>query len=120
MVLVDTSVWIDHFRLGLPALSEALVKGTVLLHPVVVGELATGNLKNRASTLADLRRQPMAVEGRFEECLHFIEVNRLHGVGVGWNDIQLLVSAKLSGVPLWSSDRKLVETARNLRLSFTP
>ncbi len=119
MVLVDTSVWIDHFRSGVPALAEALVNGMVLLHPVVIGELATGNLKHRDATLADLRRQPMASEGTFEECLHFIEAHRLHGLGVGWNDIQLLVSAGLSRTPLWSTDRRLADTAKRLRLDFT-
>lgn len=120
MVLVDTSVWIDYFRSGVPALADALRCDRVLLHPVVIGELATGNLKHRAATLADLRRQPLAAEGTFEECLHFIEMHHLHGRGIGWNDVQLLVSARLSSVQLWSTDRRLAETAKYLGLDFTP
>ncbi len=93
MVLVDTSVWIEHFRSGVPALADALLRDMVLLHPVVIGELSTGNLKHRTATLADLRRQPLATMS--------------------------LVSAKLSSVPLWSTDRRLAETAKHLSLDFT-
>lgn len=96
------------------------MNGMVLTHPIVIGELATGNLKHRTTTLADLCRQPMAAEGGFEECLHFIETHRLYGMSVGWNDIQLLVSARLSSVPLWSTDRRLADAAKHLRLDFTP
>ncbi len=116
MVLVDTSVWIEHFRSGVPALVEALASGMVLIHPAVIGELATGNLKRRAATLADLWRQPMAVEGSLVECLHFIETHRLHGLGIGWNDVQLLVSARLSHALLWTTDRRLAATAARLHL----
>ena len=120
MVLVDTSVWIAHFRSGVPALAEALERRLVLLHPVVIGELATGNLCNRGQTLADLRRLPAAEIGSFAECMVFIETRRLFGCGIGWSDIQLLVSASLSHAPLWSVDKRLAGAAHQLGLLHTP
>jgi predicted nucleic acid-binding protein len=118
MRLVDTSVWIDHFRRPVPSLAKALSRQMVLTHSVVIGELATGNLRNRPRTLADLRSLPRTRETRFEECLHFIETHRLFGKGLGWDDVQLLASAMLDSVPLWSTDKRLHDTAAALGLAF--
>lgn len=120
MVLVDTSVWIAHFRSGLPSLAEALGRELVLAHPIVIGELATGNLQNRTQTLADLRRLPHAEIGTFEECLYFIETHKHYGLGIGWSDIQLLVSAMISRTPLWTLDKRLAESARELEILYLP
>jgi predicted nucleic acid-binding protein len=114
MVLVDTSVWVDHFRRGVPELVDALSRNAVLIHPIVIGELAAGNLGHRARVLEDLRRLPLADEASFDECLHFIEAHRLHGRGLGWNDIQLLASARLSRARLWTIDKRLREVAEAL------
>jgi predicted nucleic acid-binding protein len=119
MVLVDTSVWIAHFRNGLPALADALVHQFVLLHPVVIGELATGNLRHRGQTLAYLRQLPQVEIGTFNECLQFLETHQLFGRGIGWNDLHLLVSATLSHAPLWTLDKRLADAATEMGLCYT-
>lgn len=118
MILVDTSVWIEHFRRNEPHLSELLEVQRVAAHQVVLGELATGNLKNRNQTLADLRTLPIATTADFDECLGFIELQHLHGRGLGWNDIQLLASAKLDRIPLWSFDKRLHTAAQSLGVAY--
>lgn len=111
MILADTSVWVEHFRQGAPELTLLLGEGLVSIHPVVLGELSVGNLLRRQQTLADLRRLPRATSGTADECLAFIERNTLYGRGIGWNDVQLLVAAKLSGHSLWSLDVRLAAAA---------
>src|SRR2546428_11179211 len=71
MILVDTSVWIDHFRKGSSLLAELLSEASVLIHPFVIGELACGNLKNRTRILGDLQALPSAVSAAHEEVLRF-------------------------------------------------
>ena len=117
MVLVDTSVWIAHFRHREPALSDLLVEGEVLVHPFVTGELACANMKNRAAILSDLRALPAAVAASDPEVLHFIEDRRLWGRGLGWVDVHLLASALLSHSRLWSIDKPLGAAANELGLS---
>jgi len=119
MILADTSVWVQHFRRGLPEFAAALQSAQISTHPVVLGELATGNITDRSRTLAALRILPRTQEGTAPECLEFIEVHRLYGRGVGWNDIQLLVAARLSGDPLWSLDARLAATAVELGAAYT-
>lgn len=116
MILADTSLWVQHFRRGVPDFAAALAQHQISMHPVVLGELATGNLRNRAATLADLRRLARVAVGTAEESLAFIETHSLHGSGLGWNDVQLLVAARLSGQPLWSLDSRLAATAVSLAL----
>jgi len=120
MILADTSVWIDHFRHSEPRLVEALVLQEVVMHPLVIGELATGNLRARAQILTDLRALPAASEASFPECLHFLESRKLYGKGIGWIDIQLLASAVLGSFRLWSSDKRLRDAARSLGFAFDP
>ena len=117
MVLVDTSVWISHFRVGNPQLKDLLVNGRVVCHPFIVGELACGNLRNREEILAFLRALPMAITADHEEILRFIEMHRLMGKGLGYVDVHLLASALLSGIDFWTKDRNLEETARRLNIS---
>ncbi len=119
MILADTSVWVQHFRRGVPDLATALRNGQISIHPVVLGELASGNLAKRAQTLAALRSLPRTKTGTTEECLDFIETHALHGRGVGWNDLQLLVAARLSGHPLWSLDARLAAAAVELGVAHT-
>lgn len=111
MNLVDTSVWVAHFRKGEPALAKLLSEGLVLAHPFVVGELACGNLKNRARILNDFEALPSAVIALHEEVMRLIEERKLWGLGVGWIDVHLLASALLSDCPLWTLDRTLVRAA---------
>jgi hypothetical protein len=95
----------------------ALQEGQISIHPVVLGELATGNLAKRAQTLAALRTLPRCEVGTSEECLEFIEEHKLHGRGMGWNDVQLLVGARLAGYPLWSLDTRLASAAEELGIA---
>lgn len=118
MILADTSVWVDHFRRGSAQFARRLENAEIAMHTVVLGELATGNLRGRRETLATLQRLPRAHEGRFGECLTYIEVHRLYGRGLGWNDIQLLVAAELNHMLIWSLDRELAGAAEKRRLRY--
>jgi predicted nucleic acid-binding protein len=117
MVLVDTSVWIRHFREGYPALADQLSEGRVLMHPFVIGELACGNLKNRSAVLSDLHALPRANSASNAEVQHLVEYRKLWGRGLGWVDVHLLASAVLSDCGFWTLDKGLREVARNLRLT---
>jgi predicted nucleic acid-binding protein len=117
MVLVDTSVWVEHFRQHQPALATLLTDASVLTHPSVIGELACGNLKNRTAILQDLNALPCALCASDEEVVRLIEDRRLWGRGVGWVDAHLLASALLSNCPLWTLDKRLDQATRDVGLS---
>jgi hypothetical protein len=119
MILVDTSVWIEHFRRDLSRLAELLDRGAVLMHPFVLGELACGNLSSRRETLRLLGNLPPAPKGSDAEVLRFIESHRLMGKGIGFVDAHLLASVALAAdARLWTRDRRLGEVAKRLRLGF--
>jgi predicted nucleic acid-binding protein len=119
MILVDTSVWIDHLRRGDQALAAALEAGQVLMHPFIVGELACGNLQRRAEILALLRALPGAPVATDDEALGFIERRELMGRGIGYVDVHLLASAALAATArLWTRDRRLAAVASDLALAF--
>lgn len=118
MILAALSVWVQHFRRGVPDLVAALGQNQISIHSVVLGELATGNLKKRAQTLAALGKLPRARIGSTEECLHFIETHVLFGRGIGWSDVQLLVAARLSRQMLWSLDARLAAAAVELQVAY--
>jgi predicted nucleic acid-binding protein len=117
VVLVDTSVWVAHLRQGAIGLEAFLHDGLVVCHPFIVGELACGNLQNRSEILSLLQRLPGAIRAGHEEVLQFIEHDGLMGKGLGYIDIHLLASARLTGVPLWTLDKKLNEVAKKLGLA---
>jgi predicted nucleic acid-binding protein len=116
-VLVDTSVWINHFRASNAALDELLDEGGVSTHPFVLGELACGSLKHRAEILRLIAALPFTPVATHEEVLTLIERQRLHGAGLGWIDMHLLASARLGRQSLWSADRRLRNTADRLGLN---
>ena len=118
MVLVDTSVWIAHFRQGVAALARELEEGRVASHPAVIGELACGALRHRATTLDLLGRLPRAIVATDDEALRFLEHHRLFGQGLGWTDVHLLAATALSRCQLWTLDQRLLEAGRRLRLVF--
>lgn len=118
MILVDTSVWIDHFRHVEPQLVDLLGKSQVLVHAVIIGELACGKIKARAQTLHLLRCLPAATQASDEEALQFLERNALYGRGIGWVDMQLCASAKLTGAKLWSRDKRLKQVANELGFGY--
>lgn len=114
MILVDTSVWIDHLRADDRQLAGLLLEEQVLCHPFVVGEIACGALKRRREILALLRNLPHAPVVADEEVRHFIEARALMGSGLGWVDVHLLASARLAGERLWSKDHRMAQVARRL------
>ena len=121
MILVDTSVWIDHFRASNLALVRLLGEGEVLTHPFVIGELTLGNLRDRTSVLEALRQMPLATPATDDEVLGFIETHRLHGLGIGYIDAHLLASARLTpGSRLWTRDQRLAAVAERLDLRAEP
>jgi len=117
MVLVDTSIWVDHFRQGVSLLDDLLTSGQVATHPFVIGELACGNLTNRTEILALLSNLPSLKTASHTEALHLVETHGLHGTGIGWIDVHLLSSALLNHVPIWTRDRKLNAAARTLGIA---
>jgi len=118
MVLVDTSVWVSHLRDGNAELANLLNDGRVLCHPLIVGELACGNLKDRAVILSFLQLLPMSIEAEHDEVLSFIENNRLMGKGMGYVDFHLITSAVLTGVPVWTLDKKLAQATDSLHIKY--
>ena len=107
MVLVDTSLWVEHLRRGHAELGALLSAGKVVCHRFVIGELACGSIENRAEIFSLLRSLPSAVEADHDEVMAFLEKYRLMGKGLGLIDIHLMASAFLSGTPLWTLDKKL-------------
>lgn len=108
MILVDTSVWVDHLRRGDARLRALLESSSVLTHPFVIGEIACGNLADRTVVLELLGNLPMAAAADAEEALALIERHRLHGKGLGYVDVHLLAAVALTpGVRLWTRDKRL-------------
>ena len=117
MILVDTSIWIDHIRAGDVILNDLLMAGKVLIHPWVTGEVAVGLQRNRKVILDNLADLPQADPATDEEVLRFIEAHALFGTGIGYIDAGLLASTKLtSGASLWTRDRRLRAAAEALSL----
>jgi len=111
MILVDTSVWIDHFRKKNTTLSALLEAPYVFTHPSVIGELACGNIFERPATLERLYLLPRAIVAGHEEVFRLIEDRRLYGLGIGWIDANLIASALLSDCSLWTIDQALGKAA---------
>ena len=117
MILVDTSVWIDHLRQGDAALAATLQAGAVGMHPFVVGELACGNLRARVEVLALLQSLPPVPRATEREVLYFIDTHGLMGCGIGYIDAHLLASSRLAGASLWTRDKRLHAVATELALA---
>jgi predicted nucleic acid-binding protein len=119
VILVDTSVWIDHLHRAIPALMEALEDENVLTHPLIIGELACGRIARRDEVLGSLARLPSAIEASDAEALDVIERHQLAGLGLGYLDVHLLASVMLTpDAQLWTRDKALAEVANRLRLGF--
>ena len=116
MTLVDTSVWVAHFRGRNLRLDSLLQDGQVICHPFVVGELACGNLRNRQEILGLLTALPQATTAEHREVLHLVGAARLFGRGLGWMDAHLLASARLTGCAFWTLDNPIRRAAASLKL----
>ena len=118
MILVDTSVWVQHLRSASAILTELLGDGEVFGHPFVIGELALGNLRQRNAFLSDLGDLPQATSASHGEVLQFIEREALYGRGIGYVDAHLLAAVRLTaGSKLWTRDRRLQAVAAQLGLA---
>jgi predicted nucleic acid-binding protein len=117
MILVDTSVWIAHFRAADGALAALLEAGTVLTHPFVIGELALGNLPERDVVLRALKRLSQAPVATDQEVLLLISRHALFGRGIGYVDVHLLAAAHLAAAGLWTRDQRLQGVADRLGLA---
>ena len=118
MILIDTSVWVDHFRKGNRELERLLNDGDVVCHPFVIGELACGNLKNRKEIISLLQALSTIDTVDNDEIIFFIEKHKLKGKGVGLIDVHLLASAILNDILLWTFDRKLKSAASKLNIEY--
>lgn len=117
MILVDTSVWIDHLRQGDSSLANLLNTGQVLAHPFVIGELSLGNMQQRDIILNTLNNMPRTKIATDEEVQTFINQVKLYGQGVGYIDAHLLTSVRLTpGTMLWTRDKRLSAAAKQLGL----
>jgi len=114
VILVDTSVWIDHLRSGDPHLAELLDHDVVASHEFVIGEIACGNLKNRQEVLSLLSWLPKCEPATHEEVLFFIDQNRLMGRGIGYIDVCLLAAATLESAEIWTRDKRLAAISEEL------
>jgi len=118
MILVDTSVWIDHLKGGDDKLAELLQAGRVLIHPFVVGEIALGNLRQRELVLEFLANLPRAEQASDDEVLRYIAVAGLSGSGIGYVDAHLLAATRLTArASLWTRDKRLAQVALGSNLS---
>jgi len=121
MILVDTSVWVDHLRANHEALAGLLGMGAVLAHPFIIGELALGRMRQREIVLTLLAALPRAAVATDAEVLRFIERHALFGRGIGYVDVHLLAAARLTeAASLWTSDKRLHGVADELGLAATP
>jgi len=119
VILLDTSVWIDHLRQGDAQVASVLETGLVLSHPFVIGELACGQLKSRTEILGLLAALPQARVAQEQEVLFFIEHHSLMGRGIGYIDAHLLTATALTeGARLWTRDKRLDSLARELEIAW--
>jgi len=119
MILVDTSVWIDHFHQSDEDLKKLLKSGQVCIHSYILGELSCGNISNRKEILSLLRALPCVDTVLDEEVFMLIEHRKLYGKGLGFIDVHLLAAALIHHVLIWTEDRSLQRMARELGITMT-
>jgi predicted nucleic acid-binding protein len=119
LIVVDTSVWVDHLRRGDTQLIALLESAKVATHPFVIGEIACGSLADRQTVLALLQDLPMATVADNDEVLAYIERHRLFGKGIGYVDAHLLAAVALTnGATLWTRDKRLHAAAESLGSAY--
>jgi predicted nucleic acid-binding protein len=119
-MLVDTSVWIEHFRRSQPALVTALERGDVQCHEFVLGELACGSLPRREEVLTLMQTLPRLAAVTHDEAMALVGERRLWARGLGWIDVHLLAAALVGGAGLWTLDRRLRKIAQDLGVGWEP
>lgn len=119
MILADTSIWIDHFRVRDRFFRHLLDEAKVAMHPVIIGEMSLGSLRNRRQVLAEMNDLPQAVVAEDQEVRHLIEFHLLYGTGIGYSDAHLLASALLTpALKFWTRDKRLRVQAERLGVLF--
>lgn len=119
MILIDTSVWIEHLRKGNRALAHLLNNNQVLIHPFVIGEIACGTLAGRDEVLARLKDLPALPKADESEALYCIERHQLMGVGLGYIDVHLLAAVLLAPpARLWTRDNRLKAAAKKMNVAY--
>jgi predicted nucleic acid-binding protein len=120
-VLVDTSVWVSHFRERNQGLIDLLECDSVLMHPMVVAELACGTPPSRTHTLSDLASLQQPQQASLGEVMDFIEREKLYGEGCGIVDMILLASTLItSGSELWTLDKRLLSLSERFGVMYCP
>lgn len=120
-VLVDTSIWVEHFRHGNSTLVELLSLNRVMAHPLVIGEIACGTPAQRDQTLSSLLLLPQSQQAALPEVLDFIQREHLYGLGCGLVDLLLLSSTLLTaGALLWTADKRLAKLAQRFFVAYEP
>jgi predicted nucleic acid-binding protein len=118
MILVDTSIWIDHFRRGEPKLSQLLDRGDIVMHPFIIGELLLGNVPRISEMMDDLNTLPKSAVATVDEVMAFVSRRKLGGSGIGYVDAHLLAAAALtSETKIWTRDKRLLTVAQSLSLA---
>ncbi|MBI1370011.1 MAG: PIN domain-containing protein [Planctomycetes bacterium] len=120
MILVDTSIWVDHLRRGNTRLAALLHAEWAATHPFVIGELACGGIRDRTAFLTLLAALPTLGKADDDEVLHFIDEHQLAGAGLGLVDVHLLASCVLDGCAIWTLDRALATAARKVGCAAAP
>ena len=119
MILIDTSVWIEHLRSGDSALAHLLDNNQALIHLFEIGEMACGNLADRDEVLARLKDLSALPKADESEVLYFIEHHRLMGLGIGYIDAHLLAATALTPpARLWTRDKRLKTVADKMNLAY--
>lgn len=119
MILVDTSIWIDHLRTGDAHLTALLSEMKVAMHPMILGELACGNLQDRQTLMVLWRNLPQLTVVTDAEALYYLDQNRCWGRGIGYIDLHLLAAVALSAqASLWTRDKRLRKTAQQFGLAY--
>ncbi|MCV9998104.1 VapC toxin family PIN domain ribonuclease [Pararhizobium sp. YC-54] len=118
MVLIDTSIWIDHLRLNEPEVTDLLLQRRLLMHPYIIGEIALGTLRNRSAILGMLAELPTSRLASPAEVLRLVDQNKLFGLGIGYVDAHILASLRLTArSQLWTRDKRLHAAAMKLGLA---
>lgn len=121
MIVVDSSIWIDHLNAGVPKLGELLLREHALMHPHVLGEIALGSIRNRDEIIARFLQLPVPMVAKEGHLLHLIDAEELFATGIGYTDAHLLASTLLTaGGKLWTRDKKLHSQAERLGIAFEP
>lgn len=121
MILIDASVWIEHFRRPISRVAELVEIKDAVTHPLIVGELAMGSLPDRRATLRALSKLPSVAQASHAEVMALVEWQQLFSKGIGFVDAHLLTSVRFTdGCTMWTRDNRLRAQAERLGIAYAP